>query len=282
MKNIRIVTVLLLAAALIAGLSACEIQREGNLEPSTNSYETGVFVDDDELEGQDISNMLCGDGIDYQIWNADNGDIYAFNSQKSFYLKSGDSVYYGAYRMTTSDSPMYYGLLEIMCDNDSSIDETFNVTMDNGSFTLYRSSSDVSVVITKKAADETASDDSQSVNLDTQSIYEVMGLNIYYLTLEELTEGDVSVLKLSAAPASYTKAEDGTAGYSYDAENAVSVSLGEDTNIYMPDVENPSEGNYGCDIYQMKDCFDTLGSFYAVLIWDGDNVEAVQYFHTAE
>ena len=282
MKNIKIVTVLLLAAALVIGLSACEIKREGNTETNTNSYETGVFVNDDDLEGQNISDMLYGAGTDYQIWNADNGDIYAFNSLNSFYLKSGDSVYYGAYRMTTSDSSMYYALLEIMCDNDSSINETFNVTMENGNFTLHRSSSDEAVVITKKAADEAASDESQSINQGTQSIYEVMGLSIYYLSLEELKEGDMPALKVSAAPASYTKNEDGLTSYSYDAENAVSISLGEDTNIYMPDVENPSAGNSGCDIYQMKDCFDALGSFYAVLIWNGENVEAVQYFYTAE
>lgn len=309
MKNTKRILALLLAAIFVVSLSSCEILKEGdsNSDVVDNTQE---YVDDEELEGDDISHMVYGDNTDYQLWYADNGDIFAFNSAKQFYLKSGENVYYGAYKFTTSTSTIYYGLLSIMCDNDSSKDETFNVKQENDDFLLTRASNpDDTIRITKAApseevtdsevvtketvADETtaqgetvettvAETEAADKTSDNMDVYEIMGLNVYYLTMVELVEDEVSVLKVNASPATAVQAEDGTVKYEYDSANVTELSISENSYVYMPDTTAPSSETYGCDIYQMRDCFEMFGGFYAAVIGEGDNIESVQYYHVEQ
>lgn len=318
MKNTKRILALLLAAIFVISLSACEITREGNQE-TTADDRTYEYVADEELEGDDISDKIYSDDTEYQLWYADNGDIYAFNSAGQFYLKSGEDVYYGSYKYTTSTSTIYSGLLSIMCDNDSSKDETFNVKTENDDLLLTRASNpDDTIRITKAegsqdvtdseavtedvvgetpAEDETMAESEpvEETSAETEAetegsvsdsanpdVYEIMGLKIYYLTLIELVEGDVSEIRVSAAPAVSVQAEDGTVKYEYDSENAVQITISENSNIYMPNASEPSYETYGCDIYQMRDCLEAMGGFYATVIGEIDNVESVKYHHVAQ
>ncbi len=310
MKYTKRILAILLAAIFVVSLSACEITRENNNSTENNS---SGYDDAAEYEGDDISDMLHGEGSDFQLWYSDNGDIYAFNSAGQYYLKNAEGVFYGAYKFTTSTSNIYYGLLSIISDNDSSKDETFNVKIDNADFILSRASNPDDVVrITKTAPGEEATTDSTE-NIETTEaadgetvaegetaaetvaeteaagdasgnidVFEIMGLKVYYLTMVELVEGGVSELTVNASPATAVQAEDGSMKYEHDDANVSEIIITENSNIYMPDVAAPSSETYGCDIYQMRDCLDTFGGFYAAIIMDGEGVESVQYYHVAE
>ncbi len=317
MKNTKRILALLIAAVLVMSMSACEITREGDDNTTVTVDRTYEYVDDEDLEGDDIANLICGEDGEYKLWYADNGDVYAFNGSKQFYFKSGEDVYYGSYMFTTSTSTIYYGLLSMICDNDGSMDESFNVAVDNEDYLLTKASDpNVTIRITKNApSDESAADventdavvdenteavadenteaavdeSTEAVDEPEESVtdspansadvYDVMGLKVYYISMVELIEGETSVLKVSAAPASEVASDDGTVKFEYDSENSVQLDISENANIYMPDANAPSNGTYGCDIYQMRDCLETLGGFYATVIIENDVVEAVQYFH---
>ena len=293
MNSMKRISALLMAVVLVFTLSACEIKRENNQENTTEgkSYE----YREDETEGEDISDLLCTDGAGYQVWYADNGDIYAFNSAKQFYLKSNDTLYFGGYKFNTSGSSVYYAILSLMCDNDSSADKTFNVTMENGSFylnntsgsddTVHITKGDVSSDVPEVPSDSDVPDESQGDSVasgnqaEDKPVYEIMGMNLYYVTFDSLSEGDNPSLTLNAAPASYVKSDDGTVNYTHDDANAVKMVVTEDTYVYMPSVDEPSSETYGCDLFQMKDCFDAMGGFYAIAIGDSNNLETVQYYY---
>lgn len=308
MKNTKRFLAVLLAAIFAVNMSACEITKEVD-EETTSAVNNSGYEGDEDLEGEDISDLLYTDSTGYQLWYADNGDIYAFNSVNQFYLKNAAGVYYGSYKFTTTTSTLYDGLLSVLSDNDSSIDETFNVKKADDDFILTRASNPDDVVrLTREnasenvtgsegATDQTAGEamsegetaeesidetkHSGSVS-DNVKVFEIMGLDIYYLTMKELVEGEVSVLKVNASPAVEVESEDGTVKYEYDASNSIELSISEDSYVYMPDTAAPTSETYGCDIYQMRDCFEIFGGFYAAVIGENDNIESVQYCYVEQ